>query len=275
MRATAAAGWLLIGLGPALIGCAQNPYVLQGKLQTLESEHQTLTARYQELQSRMATLDQDNQEQGTLLAQSLQQRRVLEDQVLALREQLGGATDQLVKLRDAHQVVEKKAETLAASVKKRVGASISANSSLREKLAPLDLPGIEARVDGDVVRIELLANRLFAPGTARLLPQAAGLIDSVATAIARQYPDQIVGVEGHTDTDPVRNNLWHNNHHLSIGQAMAIYDYLSSRGQIRPAQLFVVGHGENHPVVSNATAAGKQRNRRVEIVVYPERVVGK
>lgn len=275
MRARAAAGWLLIGLWPTLLGCAQNPYVLQGKLQTLDQEHQALTARYQELQSRMATLDQDNQEQGTLLAQSLQQRRVLEDQVIALREQLGGATDQLVKLRDAHQEVEKKAETLAASVKKRVGAAISANSSLREKLSPINLPGVEARVDGDVVRIELAANRIFSPGTARLSPQAAALLDSVAAAIARQYPEQIIGVEGHTDTGPVPSNLWHNNHHLSIGQAMAVYDYLSSRGPIRPAQLFVVGHGENHPIVSNATAAGKERNRRVEIVVYPERVVGK
>jgi flagellar motor protein MotB len=275
MRACATAGWLLIGLGPALVGCAQNPYVLQGKLQTLEQDHQALTARYQELQSRMATLDQDNQEQGTLLAQSLQQRRVLEDQLTALRDQLGGATDQLVKLRDAHQAVEKKAETLAASVKKRVGASISANSSLREKAAPLNLPGLSSRVDGDVVRIELPASQIFTPGTARLLPTASAMIDSVSAAIARQYPDQIIGVEGHTDTEPVQNNLWHNNHHLSIGRAMAVYDYLLGRGQVRPAQLFVVGHGENHPVVSNATAAGKERNRRVEIVVYPERIVGK
>ena len=35
---------------------------------------------------------------------------------------------------------------------------------------------------------------------------------------------------------------------------------------------FVVGHGSNHPVVSNATPAGKERNRRVELVVYPEQV---
>src|SRR5487761_653581 len=55
-------------LGPVMAGCAQNPYVLQGKLETLQQEHTSLSQRYQELQSRMATLDQDNQEQGTLLA---------------------------------------------------------------------------------------------------------------------------------------------------------------------------------------------------------------
>ena len=37
-------------------------------------------------------------------------------------------------------------------------------------------------------------------------------------------------------------------------------------------QLFVIGHGANHPVVSNASDAGKARNRRIEFVVYPERM---
>ena len=50
-----------------------------------------------------------------------------------------------------------------------------------------------------------------------------------------------------------------------------MYDYLSLRSRLRPNQMFVVGHGPNHPVVSNGTAAGKERNRRVELVIYPER----
>ena len=39
---------------------------------------------------------------------------------------------------------------------------------------------------------------------------------------------------------------------------------------MRPQQLFLVAHGSNHPVVSNASLQGKARNRRVELVVYPE-----
>ena len=39
---------------------------------------------------------------------------------------------------------------------------------------------------------------------------------------------------------------------------MAVYDHLVSRSHVYPGQLFVVGHGANHPVVSNGTAAGKQ-----------------
>ena len=269
MRSFPAVFWLC--MWPLLFGCAQNPYVLQGKLETLQKEHTSLTQRYQELQTRMATLDQDNQEQGTLLAQAQQQRRVLEDEAAALREQLSGAATQLAKLRDSHSEVEKRAETLAASAKRRIGASISANNSQRDQLAAIQIPGVETRVDVDVVRIELPGNSLFEPGGARLLPTAPALLDSVASALAKQYPNQTIGVEGHTDDEPIRNHLWSNNHHLSTGRAMAVYDYLVGRSKLRPSQLFVVGHGENHPIVSNATTTGKQRNRRVELVVYPER----
>lgn len=272
MRRHCRAYCCLLWLWPFVVGCAQNPYVLQGQLERLQQEHVALGQRYQELQTRMATLDQDNQEQGQLLAQSLQQRRVLEDQLTAVREQLSGATTQLANLKQSSGEVEKRAEMLAASVKKRIGASISANSSVREPLPKLDLPGVQSRVDGDVIRVELPANRLFLPGGAQLSPEAAALVDPVATAIAARYADHRIGIEGHTDTDPVSNSRWSSNHVLSVGQAMAVYDYLVGHTRLKAKQLFVVGHGGNYPVVSNATPAGKQRNSRVELVIYPEKV---
>src|SRR5215472_2685266 len=113
--------WLCLSFWLLLAGCAQNPYVLQGQLERLQQEHTTLAQRYQELQTRMATLDQDNQEQGQLLAQSMQQKRVLEDQVVALREQLRGASSQLAAAKESAGEVEKKAEMLAASAKRKIG----------------------------------------------------------------------------------------------------------------------------------------------------------
>lgn len=271
MRQRVRGYWLCVSLG-LIAGCAQNPYVLQGQLERLQQEHVTLGQRYQELQTRMATLDQDNQEQGQLLAQSLQQRRVLEDQLAAVREQLGGATSQLARLKESTGEVEKKAEMLAASAKRRIGASISTNRSVRGQLPRLEIPGLQSRVDGDVIRVELPAGRLFQPGGAQLSPEAPALLDTVVAAIAQQYPDHLVGVEGHTDSEPVNNSRWSSNHVLSVGRAMAVCDYLSARTRLKASQLFVVGHGANHPIVSNATPAGKQRNARVELVIYPDRV---
>ena len=50
---------------------------------------------------------------------------------------------------------------------------------------------------------------------------------------------------------------------------MTVYDVLVGRTRLQGNQLFIVGHGANHPIVSNATLEGKRRNRRVELVVIP------
>jgi flagellar motor protein MotB len=52
---------------------------------------------------------------------------------------------------------------------------------------------------------------------------------------------------------------------------MTVYDVLINRTRLQANQLFVVGRGSINPIVSNATPEGKQRNRRVELVIYPDR----
>ena len=151
------------------------------------------------------------------------------------------------------------------------GVTIDPNSSLQQTLPAVNIAGAFVRRDGEVVRIELPGNTLFEPGTARLRPGAANLLTDVAAEIARVYPDQMIGIEGYTDNDPVAGGQWRNNHELSIARALSVYDVLINRSRLQGNQLFVTGHGPNHPVVSNATPEGKQRNRRIEFVVYPDR----
>lgn len=266
----AISGWLGLCLAVALAGCANNPVVQQQQIASLKQQQEALAQQTRDLQSRAATLDQDNQELETLLAQSQQQARIYEDQSRVLREQLSSTNAQLADARNLVKETETKSKTWEASLKKRGGAQIRANNSLSNALPSLNIAGVEARQDGDVVRVELPGNRLFVQGSARLLPDASRMIDDVADAIGRQYPGQLIGVEGHTDSDPVQSGQWANNHQLSVARAMAVYDQLTTRGSFRPDQLFVVGHGSNQPVVSNATPAGKERNRRVELVIYPE-----
>lgn len=262
---------LVLGLlGSCLAGCANNPIMLQNQVRTLQQQQTTLAQQNQELTTRASTLDEDNQELSSMLAQAKQESQLLDNQLTALREQLGDTAAQLAAVRADSLRTSERSNALAASLRNRGGAEITANSSLRGDVPLVDLPGVEVRHDGDVIRIELPGNRLFAPGSARLLPDAATLIEQVADEVSRIYPNQIIGVEGHTDSDPIQSSDWQNNHQLSVGRAMAVYDHLAARTRLGADQLFVVGHGENHPVVSNATPAGKERNRRVELVVYPE-----
>jgi flagellar motor protein MotB len=258
--------------GAAVIGCTQNPLVMQGQIQSLQQQQIALLQQNRELQTRASTLDQDNQELERLLAQSQQQVRLFEDQVTALRDQLGSTTSQLAQMREQSAAADEKAKALVASLHRRGGAQITANNSLKSELQAIQVAGLEVRRDGDVIRIELPGSKLFMTGTARLLPEAGPLLEQVAAEVRRVYANQVIGVEGFTDSDPVLGGQWQNNHQLSVGRAMAVYDYLTARCGMRGDQLFVVGHGSNHPVVSNATPAGKERNRRVELVIYPEQV---
>lgn len=255
-------------------GCADNSFALKQQSQSLQQAQATLQNEYSQLQARANTLDRDNQELEALLAQTRQQSKVVEDQLAAVREQLSTATAQLSQLSNEKQLTEKQAEALMASVRRRAGAQITANNSLQKKLPALNLPGVEVRADGDVVRIELPANRLFQPGSTSLQPVAGGVLDMAAAEITRAFPDQRIGVEGHTDNDFVRTQGMDHNQ-LSTARATAVYQYLAARGLIPANRMVIVGHGANSPVMSNATAAGKARNSRVELVVYPDKVTGR
>lgn len=260
--------WLTFALATACLGCANNPYILQGQLTDLQKQYASVDAMNKELLSRAQRLDQDNQDLETLLAQSRQQSRVVEDEVAALRDQLKTASSQIAKLREESEAI---AKSEASGARGKPHASITANSSLREQMPRFTMQGVESRFDGDVVRVEVSADILFDPQDARLKPDATRLLDDVAGELARSYPDQLIGLEGHTDNEPIPPGGWPSHHHLALARATSVYDYVSVRTRLRPQQMFLVAHGSNHPVVSNATPAGRQRNRRIEFVIYPEK----
>jgi chemotaxis protein MotB len=256
----------------ALAGCADNPMVLQGRVAQYQQQQSALQKQNELYQSRIDTLDRDNQHKETLLAQSQQQTKLLEDRLAAVTEQLRGTTAQLAQVQNDKQEVDGKAKALTASMRRQSGVSITPNNSFLQTLPVIRYPDVHVRRDGDVIRIELPGNRLFEPGAARLRPTATNMIADVAIEIRRTYPDQRLGIEGHTDSDPLAGSQYRTNHELSAARALAVYDVLVSSQRYKPEQLFVVGHGGNHPVVSNGTLDGKQRNRRVELVIYADRV---
>ena len=266
--------WLVAGCG----GCGQSGYSLAPPGQSFPSQPQGLAVQpqglavqQQELQNRASSLDHDNQELESLLAQSRQQIHLLNDELDAVRGQLRTTNEQLADIRSEKQGLEQKTQALVASVKRRGGATIRPNNSLVDGLDLADLPGVTVRQDGDVVRVELAGDALFQPASATLSQQGKQLLETVGVRLTETYPDQVIGVEGHTDGDPIRTQEYPTSHHFATARATAVYDHIRSALRVPDAQMIVVGHGGNHPVLSNATAAGRARNRRVELVVYPEK----
>lgn len=262
------AGVLLV----AAIGCARNPYVVQGRLEDLKGEYDQLAARNRELEQTMQQLDQNNQELQTQVARALQRARIHEKDAKALRSQLKETATQLAQVRSQKKQLETHVDR-ELDGPRRPKATITANSSIKKKLPPFNLPGVEIRQDEDVIRVELPADEIFEADDIRIRPEGRKLIDRVTTAIGREYPEQIIGVEGHTDDQSLpQGSKWLSPHHLTVGRAMAVYDQIVNLGTVPIDHLFIVGHGPNHPVVSNGSAAGRARNRRVELVIYPEQI---
>ena len=205
-----------------------------------------------------------------MLAQSRQRSQLLEEQIRATQTQLRDTTDRLASTQADNDLLRNRTSALAASVQTRNQTEIRANNTLLRGLTVSNMPGINVRQDGDVIRIELPADQLFNTGTAQPKLGADALLRSIAADISQNYPQQLIGIEGHTDGGPMTSPQYPTDQHLAVAQSMAVYDGLTRIGGMPPRQLFVVGHGASHPMVSNATDAGRARNRRIEVVVYPE-----
>lgn len=110
-----------------------------------------------------------------------------------------------------------------------------------------------------------LAGVDFAADSADLGRSARAALDDFLVVL-KQYPDVVVAIDGHTDNrgSGIRNL------ELSKARVIAVVRYLVARG-VAPGRLRPFGFGEARPLVSNATADGRQKNRRIEVsVVVPE-----
>ena len=106
-----------------------------------------------------------------------------------------------------------------------------------------------------------LGDVLFTTGHATLKSGATGHLDQLV-AFLNRYPDRTAVIEGYTDNVGSEDY----NQGLSERRAEAVRNYLTDQG-IAAGRLRATGKGEASPVAGNDTAAGRQRNRRVEVVI--------
>jgi outer membrane protein OmpA-like peptidoglycan-associated protein len=109
----------------------------------------------------------------------------------------------------------------------------------------------------------IIPDILFATASAKLNGQSASVLDSFSTAMAAKPFDSLI-VAGHTDS--VGTLIY--NTKLSADRAQAVADYLIQKVKFNKRQLQVRYHAYLHPVATNLTPQGRQRNRRVEIFLY-------
>jgi chemotaxis protein MotB len=117
---------------------------------------------------------------------------------------------------------------------------------------------------GLVIRV-LTDRLLFGSGSATLIPAAFPLLGEIASLINldRKHP---VAVEGNTDDVPIHSSSFPSNWELSTARASMVVRFLIGQG-VFASRLSASGYADQRPIDSNASAAGRARNRRVEIVL--------
>lgn len=118
--------------------------------------------------------------------------------------------------------------------------------------------------------VTFLADILFDSGRARIKSEAYPILDKVATVLKENVPDLNIGIEGHTDSVPIKRSGWKSNWELSTARALSVLHYLTDQRGIEPKRISAIGYGEYRPVSFNDTKEGRQMNRRVEIVILPQ-----
>ena len=119
--------------------------------------------------------------------------------------------------------------------------------------------------------ITFVAEVLFDSGKAKLKRDSLPILNKVVRVLNENVPDNDIGVEGHTDNEPIKHSRWKSNWELSSQRALGVLYYLEKKG-VSPVRLLASGYGEHKPIASNDTAGGRQLNRRVEIVILPKTV---
>jgi len=123
--------------------------------------------------------------------------------------------------------------------------------------------------------ITFVAEVLFDSGKAKIRSQAYPTLDKVARVLQEEVPGMEIGIEGHTDNQPIKYSGWKSNWELSSARAMSVLHYLVDERGIDAERVSAIGCGEHRPVASNDTKEGRQLNRRVEIVILPKAVKSK
>jgi chemotaxis protein MotB len=108
---------------------------------------------------------------------------------------------------------------------------------------------------------------LFDSGKANLKSATSKELDHIYSVLKSKYAGKEIEVIGHTDTDPIKKSKWADNWELSAERALTVVRYLTQKG-IPESDIKAAGCGPARPLAPNTTGVGKQKNRRVEIVVH-------
>jgi len=171
-------------------------------------------------------------------------------------EAMNASLEQLQKAKDDEMAgFEKAKKLLQKQLKKEIGAK-----EVRLEMAERGLS------------IIFLAEVLFDSGKADIKEDAFSVLNKLVKVLKKNLEGRDIGVEGHTDNEPIKYSGWKSNWELSTARATSILHYMVDEKGIDPKKVSATGYGKYRPVTSNNTVEGRRQNRRVEVVVLPRNI---
>jgi chemotaxis protein MotB len=176
-----------------------------------------------------------------------------------------GSLDPLL-LQEAGEALDQTREEAKRSAEEQARLR-DAEHEIAEGLGAIGLAGaVKFRYEDRGLVVTIVTDQvLFAPGSGDLTDEGHRLLGQLAGPLA-ELPNPL-SIEGHTDPVPISNARYPSNWELSTARATIVLREFLDRHGIPADRLAAAGYADTKPVADNGTAAGRQANRRVEVVV--------
>ncbi len=270
-------------VAPAASVNTQEPKAKQPPVDTslvaLRQFRATTTEQTSQLERKFVELSETLATKAETIARQQQQLATAQQESARLTEELAARTaaEQEIEKRFAEEQASRaKVEAELAEQQRRYEAALRGQQEAYHTLLA-DLQGEIARKDvtirefTDRLSINIVDRVLFPSGQATLTPEGKRVLETIGQVLAK-VTDRRVQIEGHTDSQeigPGLKKLFASNWELSTARATEVVRYLLAHVSIPTEHISAVGRADTVPVASNATEAGRQLNRRIEILLLP------
>lgn len=249
---------------------------LQSDYNKLQTENSDLKKSFQDTQVQLVESRVNGKSLEDRLAEARKNNEELRSAYAALQGSLDKSLQQssqgnlnISKLVDEINASNRFIKQLVETKTKSDSLNLVLSNNLTRSLSREELKEVDIQVLKGVVYISLADNMLYKSGSYEVNERAGETLSKIAKIIM-DYKDYDVLVEGNTDPDPIIRANIRNNWDLSALRASSVVQVLQNNYGVDPRRLTAAGRGEYNPIADNASAIGKQRNRRTQIIITPK-----
>ena len=246
---------------------------VQSNYEKLKTEHTALQNDYNEAKVRIAEYTSDSKSLAARLKEEQNRNKEMKAAYAQLQTSYQSNVQQgnvnISKLVDEINASNKFIKQLVDAKSKSDSLNQALTNKLTRSLSKHEMNDVDVQVLKGVVYISLADNMLYKSGSYEIGDRAGETLSKIAKIIT-DYKDYDVLIEGNTDNVPISQKNIRNNWDLSALRASSVVQALQNQYGVDPKRLSAAGRGEYNPIASNATAVGKQRNRRTQIIITPK-----